>query len=231
MVERKNRDGSKIVGARLSLVGEVEELLRKIHKKTSTSNDKSLKILLSVAVSREWKIKTGNLEKAFLQSDPTQCKILVKPPVESNLPTNKAFRLNKTAFSLLAAPRIYFLEQTIEFNNYDFQPLTTDPDLFTHSSNAISTFHTNDLLVAGEENIVDNFQHKTQEEFVPKPQEDLPRFSGLILKRSQQGELIIDGQHLADSMEIPDLNQQMGRWRKNAGTQPTTNFQKTDIKT
>ena len=124
----------------------------------------------------------------------------------------------------MAAPRIYFLEQTIEFNNYDFQPLTTDPDLFTHSSNAISTFHTNDLLVAGEEN-------KTQEEFVPKPQEDLPRFSGLILKRSQQGELIIDGQHLADSMEIPDLNQQMGRWRKNAGTQPTTNFQKTDIKT
>ena len=219
------------MGARLSLVGEVEELLRKIHKKTSTSNDKSLKILLSVAVSREWKIKTGNLEKAFLQSDPTQCKILVKPPVESNLPTNKAFRLNKTAFGLLAAPRIYFLEQTIEFNNYDFQPLTTDPDLFTHSSNAISTFHTNDLLVAGEENIMDNFQHKTQEEFVPKPQEDLPRFSGLILKRSQQGELIIDGQHLADSMEIPDLNQQMGRWRKNAGTQPTTNFQKTDIKT
>ena len=52
LVEREKQDGSKTIEARMCLAGQVEELLHKIRRKTSTPNNKSLKILLSIAVSQ-----------------------------------------------------------------------------------------------------------------------------------------------------------------------------------
>ena len=69
LVEGEEQDGAKVVRARLCLMGNMKESIHRICKQIPTVNNKSLKILLSIAVSQGWNIKTGNIEKAFFQPD------------------------------------------------------------------------------------------------------------------------------------------------------------------
>ena len=45
--------------------------------------------------------------RAFLQSDPIQRDVFLKPPPELNLPRNKVLKLNKTAYGLVDASRAF----------------------------------------------------------------------------------------------------------------------------
>ena len=71
LVEGEEQDGAKVVRARLCLMGNMKESLHRICKQIPTVNNKSLKILLSIAVSKGWEIRTCDVERAFLQSDET----------------------------------------------------------------------------------------------------------------------------------------------------------------
>ena len=168
LAEMEKQDGTKTVEARLGLVGKTEKLLQKIRRKAPTPNNKSLKILLSLAVSQGWNIETGNIEKAFFQLDQPRCEVFVKPPTELNLPRNKVLKLNKTAFGMIDASRISYLKQINELENQDFQPLKTDPALFIYKPKvqtmceAAGAVHAKDLIVAGKKNIVEISQRLTQ---------------------------------------------------------------------
>ena len=93
LTKKKKQDGTTTVEARLCLVGKTEKLLQKIRRKAPTPNNKSLKILLSLAVSQGWNIKTSAIEKALFQPDQPQCEVFVKPPTELNLPRNNVLKL------------------------------------------------------------------------------------------------------------------------------------------
>ena len=164
LTKRKKQDGTTTVEARLCLVGKTEKLLQKIRMKAPNPNNKSLKNLLSLAVSQGWNIETGNIEKAFFQLDQPRCEVFVKTPTELNLPRNKVLKLNKIAFGLIDASRVCYLKQINKLENQDFQPLKTDPALFIYKPKAqtmceaAGTVHAKDLIVAGKKNIVENFQ-------------------------------------------------------------------------
>ena len=70
LTEKEKQDSTKTVEARLCLVGKTEKLLQKIRRKAPTPNNKSLKILLSLAVSQGWNIKTSNIEKSPFPTRP-----------------------------------------------------------------------------------------------------------------------------------------------------------------
>ena len=72
IIEEQDPVGVKKIKARLCLVGNMKESLHKICKQIPTVSNKTLKILLSVAVSQGWEIRTCDVEKAFLQSDEMQ---------------------------------------------------------------------------------------------------------------------------------------------------------------
>ena len=55
-----------------------------------------------------------DVEHAFLQSDPIQRDVFVKPPPELQLPKNKILKLNKTAYGLVNASQAFFLKQSKE---------------------------------------------------------------------------------------------------------------------
>ena len=127
-------------------------------------------VLLSIAVSQGWEIKTCDVERAFLQSDQTQHGVLVKPPAELNLPRGKALKLNKTAYGLVDASRAFYLKQVEELKSNDFHPLKMDPALFVHKTkgqtmcDAATAIHLNDLLVAGKKDIIKSAQQKIKED-------------------------------------------------------------------
>ena len=97
LIEKEKHDGTKVTKARLCLRGDMEKSLHKICRESPTVNKMSLKILLSIAVSQGWEIKTCDVERAFLQSDQIQRDVFVKPPAELDLPRGKVLKLNKTA--------------------------------------------------------------------------------------------------------------------------------------
>ena len=186
LIEKEKQDGTKVIKARLCLMGNMKESLHKICNEVPTVNNKSLKILLSIAVSQGWEIRTCDVERAFLQSDQNQHGVLVKPPVELNLPRDKALKLNKIAYGLVDASRAFYLKQVEELKSNDFQPLKMDPALFVHKTkgktmcDAATAIHVNDLLVAGKKDIIKSAQQKIKEDLRSGVMEDLPaRFLGL----------------------------------------------------
>ena len=68
--------------------------------------------------------------------------------------------------------------------------------------------------MAGKKSIMKNPQQRIQEKFRLGPGDDLPRFLGLNYRWGQHGELIVDHQHYIDSMEIPDLDQLVGKTKR-----------------
>ena len=58
LIEKEKQDGTKVIKARLCLMGNMKESLHKICNEVPTVNNKSLKILLSIAVSQGWEIRT-----------------------------------------------------------------------------------------------------------------------------------------------------------------------------
>ena len=76
LIEKEKHDGTKVTKARLCLRGDMEKSLHTICRESPTVNKMSLKILLSLAVSQGWVIKTCDVERAFLQSDQIQRETL-----------------------------------------------------------------------------------------------------------------------------------------------------------
>ena len=133
IIEEQDQEGAKKIKARLCLVGNMKESLHKICKQIPTVSNKTLKILLSIAVSQGWEIRTCDVEKAFLQSDEMQHGILVEPPAELNLQKGKVLKLNNTAFGMIDASRAFYLKQVEELKDDNFLPLKVDPAMFIHS--------------------------------------------------------------------------------------------------
>ena len=111
LIEKEKHDGTKVTKARMCLRGDMEKSLHKICRESPTVNKMSLKILLFIAVSLGWAIKTCDVERAFLQSDQIQRDVFVKPPAELDLPKEKVLKLNKTAYGLVDASRAFYLKQ------------------------------------------------------------------------------------------------------------------------
>ena len=226
LIEKEKQDGTKETKARLCLRGDMEKSLHKICRESPTVNKMSLKILLSIAVSQGWVIKTCDVERAFLQSDQIQRGVFVKPPAELDLPRGKVLKLNKTAYGLVDASRAFYLKQAKELKNSNFHPLKMDPALFVHKPkgqtmcDAATAVHVDDSLMAGKKNIVEAAQQEIGEKLRFGSIEDLPfRFLGLNYRRGQYGELVVDCLHYVDSLEVPDPRQLAGKAKQDALSQ------------
>ena len=214
LVEKEKPDGSKVIKSRLCLRGDLEKSLHQICRESPTVNKMSLKILLTIAVSQGWNIKTCDVERAFLQSDPIQRDVFVKPPPELQLPRGKILKLNKTAYGLVDASRAFYLKQAKEMKEIGFNPTTMDPALFIHKSpgqemcDAAAAVHVDDSLMAGKQEVINKARQDMSERLNYGSVEELPfRFLGSNYKRGPEGEIILDLQHYVDSLEVPDMRQ------------------------
>ena len=135
-IKKEEHDRTKETKARLCLRGDMKKSLHKICGESPTVSKMSLKILLSIAVSQGWAIKTCDVERALLQLDQTQRGVFVKPPAELDLPKEGVPKLNKTAYPY---------------------PLKMDPALFVHKPKGQTMC---DLLIVGKKNIVEDAQQE-----------------------------------------------------------------------
>ena len=214
LVEKEKLDGTKIIKARLCLRGDQEKSLHKIPRESPTVNKISIKILITIAVSQGWDVRSCDVERAFLQSDPIEREVYVRPPLELSLPNNKVLQLKKTAYGLVDASRAFYLKQAKELKNIGFHPLSMDPAMFVHKAkgqqmcDAGAAVHVDDALNAGRKEVLDLAQSQMRNKLKYGSVEKLPfRFLGSNYRKEQDGSIIIDQQHYVEALEIPDLSE------------------------
>ena len=91
--------------------GDLEKNKHLIPTDSPTVNKITLKILLTVAASKGWKIRCSDVTRAFLQSAEIKRDVHVKPPKEADVKKGFCWKLEKTVYGLKDATRGFYLNQ------------------------------------------------------------------------------------------------------------------------
>ena len=83
--------------------GDLEQNRHQIPVDSPTVNPMSVRLLLTLAVSQGWDVRTADVERAFLQTDEIERDVFVQPPAELKLPRNQVLKLKKTAYGMVDA--------------------------------------------------------------------------------------------------------------------------------
>ena len=78
-----------------------------IRKDSPTCGKENLRIIFLFIGMNDWKINTMDIRAAFLQGNPIERDVYLKPPKEAH--TKKLWKLNTTVYGLGDAPRAWYL--------------------------------------------------------------------------------------------------------------------------
>lgn len=113
----------------------------------------TIRIILSIDVSRSWKIRQLDVNNAFLNGDLQEEIFMTQPPsFERTSQQPLVCKLNKTLYGLKQASRAWFLKLKEVLQALDFHSSTADNSLFykfgSHSC-IILLIYVDDILVTG----------------------------------------------------------------------------------
>ena len=153
VVKPKVIEGLSSVKARLVLRGFEEE--KNFRKDSPTCMRESVRLMLMIMSSKKWKLNSIDFKTAFLQGDPIERVVHVRPPKEANRPPGKIWRLNKTVYGLRDAPRMWYVKLKNTILDLGCKESSLDNGLFMkHDINGIMgllcTF-VDDILWCGSE--------------------------------------------------------------------------------
>ena len=98
----KSTEEEKRVKARLVCRG-FEEAVQ-IQADAPTGGRETLHILLALAASKSWKIKSGDVKNAYLQGTPLERDVYMEPPMEGST-SRKIWKLKKAVYGMNDAGR------------------------------------------------------------------------------------------------------------------------------
>lgn len=160
-----NKDGN----ARARLVARGFEEHSFIPKDSPTIGKGSIKILLTVAASRNWTVKTTDIKSAFLQGKQLERDVFIKPPIESNTPDGYIWKLKHGLYGLKDGARQFYLSVKDELINLGCKQSKLDPAMFTlmhgKSIEGVICCHVDDFLHAGSD-VFESMMEKLRNRFL-----------------------------------------------------------------
>ena len=215
IVEKENNEGNKVLKARLCARGDLDAGKHIIPVNAPTANKITIKVLLTLAASQGYEVRTNDVRRAFLQTEDITRTVYIKPPVEAGLPPNKGWLLHRAVYGLEDASRAYFLRHSKELKKLGLQPQKFDPVTFVKFSKGklevAYASHVDDCLVVGDKDMVDKTHTNMSQQLQYGDVQTLPtRFLGMNLSKNVNGDIIIDQKHYLDELEVPDMQQLQG---------------------
>eukprot|EP00971_Amphidinium_carterae_P351318 6492049-Amphidinium_carterae.4 len=161
--ERPGPDGTSDLKARLAARGFSQFIEDPDLIYAATPRMSSLKLLLTVAAQKQWKITVTDIQAAFLNAlvDVTEV-IHVKPPKEfysKSEEQSKVWRLKKALYGLKNSPKMWqkHLVKVLE-DQFRMSQLKSDACVFKNQSESMFILSfVDDLLIIGEESEVSDF--------------------------------------------------------------------------
>lgn len=109
LTEKQLDEGLTKKKARLVVKGYQDTTVNRANVSSPTCGKEAWRVLVSLCVQKGWVPVKMDVTGAFLQSDPFDRPVLLRPPPEAGLGRDVAWQLKKAAYGLADAPREWFV--------------------------------------------------------------------------------------------------------------------------
>ena len=170
----------------------------------------TVRIVLSIAVSRRWNIRQLDVKNAFLHGILQETVYMEQPPgyINPSQP-HHVCRLQKAIYGLKQAPRAWFHRFSNFLFTVGFQCSTADPSLFVYSTDPELIYlllYVDDIIITGSnESLINTLIHKLSREFSMKDLGPLHYFLGLEVTYSATSIFLSQYKYAKDLLIRADL--------------------------
>ena len=212
VVKPKLIEGKQSVKARLVLKGYQED--DSFRTDSPTCKRESVRLTLAVCATMNWKLRSIDFKTAFLQGNPIEREIFVKPPKEAN--TSKLWKLNKTAYGLKDAPREWYLRLKEKVLSLGCKLSASDYGMFFmhHEGKLVGILilYVDDILWGGNR----KFRLQVIEELkltfeVSSEQESAFQYLGINISQAKDGMIRLDQKSYIDNLKAIPLTNERSR--------------------
>ena len=162
----------------------------------STPSLVTMRLLLCMALARNWGITMGDVSTAFLHALMSE-EVFVWPPKEFYPEGNCLWRLKKAMYGLRQAPKLWqehFAE--VMTTKLGFRRCKSDPNLYCHESGRLYVLaYVDDLFVVGTDEMRKSFMPQLSEEVLLKE-------TGQLVPGSEHTFLGRRLRHIGDSIDV-----------------------------
>jgi hypothetical protein len=208
VINRHTEDGkvdSGKVKARLVVQGNLDQGIMETPSDSPTVDRHSVKLALSVAASKKWKVRTMDVSAAFLQGKPIERVVHVEPPKEFKK-TGTVWRLRKGLYGLREASRLWFEELSAYLISKGGQKLLGDDAVFLFFRDGklvgIVCIHVDDIIGTGDdvfhEEVIDGIKNRFK---ISKDQAGNFTYTGMSVWTDSKGQVHLDQNKYIEEME------------------------------
>ena len=134
----------------------------------STPSLVTLRVLLILALARNWTITLADVSTAFLHAAMTD-EVFVWPPAEYYPDRKVLWRLNKAMYGLRQAPKLWQDHFAATMQKLKFKRCKSDGNLYCHESGSLFVLaYVDDLLIIGDDKLKRQFLEELQKELIVK---------------------------------------------------------------
>uniref|UniRef100_A0A2N9GTJ7 Uncharacterized protein n=1 Tax=Fagus sylvatica TaxID=28930 RepID=A0A2N9GTJ7_FAGSY len=113
----------------------------------------SVRTLLAIAASRQWKLFQMDVKNAFLNEDLSE-EVYMQPPLGLSHPPDKVCRLRRALYGLKQAPRAWFAKFSSTVSQLDFSISSYDSAFFlrrTGKGTILLILYVDDMIITGDD--------------------------------------------------------------------------------
>ena len=170
-----------------------------------------VRIVLAIAASQHWIIKSTDIKSAFLQGQPIERDVYLKPPKEACTESGHIWKLRRCLYGLNDAARQFYVTLASELIKLGGIKSKLDPSLFSFSSEkgliGVLVSHIDDFLHAGDKSF-DKIIDKLCERFSAGSREQIEfLYTGYQLKQSPDFSIHMDQNSYLKNVQVDCIPQ------------------------
>ena len=191
ITEQSDSGKNEPIKARLCIRGDLEKGKEDIRSDSPTASKEAIKLALIIAANEGFKVQSGDSKSAYLQGELLKREIYVKPPKEANA-NGKLWLLLQGAYGIVDGGRLFYLRLSEQLVELGMHRVHSDGALFTYVKNGklhgVITSHSDDLILAGDDEFDKDITVKLQEVFkFSKVEKDSFKYCGCNVTVKENG--------------------------------------------
>ena len=190
------------VKARLVARGFEEKV--KVQTDSPTGSKETLHMLLTVAATQGWGIKSGDVKSAYLQGERLDREVYMVPPPERRKP-GMIWRLVKAVYGMYDSGRKWYFKVEEVLHRLGCKKAKLDHCLFTYRVQGvlegIMLIWVDDIFYAGTDKFEAEVMKEVSKEFlIGRTEEEMFTYIGLAIKTTKEGITIDQGDYIKNRL-------------------------------
>ena len=199
----KSTDIEKKVKARLVCRGFEESV--KVQADSPTGSKETLHMLLSIAATKEWKVKSGDVKNAYLQGEALDRDVFMEPPQEQKK-LGKIWKLKKAVYGMNDAGRKWYFKVEETLTSLGCKKAKLDHCLFVSRMNnslaGIILVWVDDIFYAGTNEFEEKVMGEVGKRFmIGRTEEETFLYIGLAITTTNQGITLDQTDYIKNRLE------------------------------